>query len=242
MYKAILFSAVCAVLAVPLALQATRAATPQGQFAVEGAGLATCSAFVAARKSRGEFRSQVGAGAPDMETASGVDTYARFIGWVEGYLTATNRYAADTFDVAPWQTAELYGVIINDHCEKNPDERLYTVVMKMVTTLSDTRMKTPSEQVSLSVKGRGFTLYTEVVRRIKDALKQQGLYRGQVNETWDQDTQLAVAGYQAVVGLQDTGLPDPLTLWLLFSPQKTQLDAAKAAAEAKAAKAAKTTK
>jgi hypothetical protein len=236
MYKAILFSALCAVLTVPFALNATRAATAKGEFAVEGAGFATCSAFTAARKARGEFRTQAASkAAAEAEAVAGVDSYARFIGWIEGYLTATNRYMDDTFDVAPWQTAELYGVIIGDHCEKNPDERLYTVVMKMVTTLSDDRMKLPSEQVGLSIKGRGFTLYTEVIRRTQDALKKQSLYRGEVTGVWDQPTQLAVASYQAVVGLQDTGLPDPLTLWLLFSPQKTQADVAAANAAAKGA-------
>jgi hypothetical protein len=239
MYKGILWSAVCAALAVPLALDATRAATPQGEFAIEGAGLATCSAFVEARKSRSEFREQVSKGTPDSDTASAVDSYARFIGWIEGYLTATNRYVSDTFDIAPWQSAEMYGVIINDHCSKNPDERLYSVVMKMVTSLTDGRMKAPSEQVNLSIKGRGFTVYTEVIRRMQDALKKQNLYRGEVNGTWNEDTELAVAGYQAVVGLQDTGLPDPLTLWMLFSPKTTQADVAAAAAAAKAGKSAK---
>jgi hypothetical protein len=239
MYKAILFSALCAILTVPLALNATRAATPTGEFAIEGAGFATCSAFIAARKARTELRAEKA----DADAMAGVDSYARFIGWIEGYLTATNRYMADTFDVAPWQTPELYGVIVSDHCEKNPEERLYSVVMKMVTTMADDRMKAPSEQVGLSIKGRGFTLYTEVIRRTQDALKKQGLYRGEVNGTWDTDTQKGVAGYQAVVGLQDTGLPDPLTLWLLFSPAKTQADAIAATAAAKAAKStAKSTK
>lgn len=239
MYKAILLSAVCALLAVPVALDATRAATGTGEFAIEGAGFATCAAFTAARKARGELKTEMKGEKADPDLLSSVDSYARFIGWVEGYLTATNRYMPDTFDVAPWQTAELYGVIIGDHCDKNPEERLYTVVMKMVTTLSDDRMKAPSEQVGLSIKGRGFTLYTEVIRRTQDALKKQGLYRGEITGVWDPGTQKGVASYQAVVGLQDTGLPDPLTLWLLFSPQKTQADVAAAAA---AAKATKTTK
>lgn len=236
MYKAILLSAVCAILVVPIALDATRAATGTGEFAIEGAGFATCSAFTAARKARSEMKQPEKA---DPTALVGVDSYARFIGWVEGYLTATNRYMPDTFDVAPWQTAELYGVIIGEHCDKNPEERLYSVVMKMVTTLHDDRLKAPSEQVGLSIKGRGFTLYTEVIRRAQDALKKQGLFRGEVNGVWDQGTQKSVASYQAVVGLQDTGLPDPLTLWLLFSPQKSQADVAAAAA---ASKATKTTK
>lgn len=240
MHKALLLSTLCAVLAVPMALNATRAATPQGEFAIEGAGLATCSAFTAARKSRAEVKAQAeGKSEADMGAVASVDSFARFIGWVEGYLTATNRYMPDTFDIAPWQTPELYGVIFNEYCEKNPNEALYSVVMKMVTTLSETRLKAPSEQVRLTVKGRGFTIYTEVVTRAQDLLKKQGLYQGQVNGVWDKETELGVARYQAVVGLQSTGLPDPLTLWILFSPTKTQADVAAAAAAAKATKSTK---
>jgi hypothetical protein len=202
------------------------AATTQGRFAIEGAGLATCKAFTEARAQR----------SPDDKNAAAVDSYARFIGWVEGYLTGVNRYLGDTFDIAPWQTPELYGVIIGEHCEKNPNDRLFEVVQKMVVTLTNDRMKAPSDMVTLKFKDRNVSIYTEVVRRAQDELKKQNLYRGEVNGQWDEATQKSVAFYQAAVGLQDTGLPDPLTLWLLFSPQKNQLDAATAAAAAKAKK------
>jgi hypothetical protein len=208
------------------AIAGVHAATDQGRFAIEGAGLATCKAFTDARSQR----------SPDDKNAAAVDSYARFIGWVEGYLTGVNRYLGDTFDIAPWQTAELYGVIIGEHCDKNPNDRLFEVVQKMVVTLTNDRMKTPSDMVNLKFKDRGVSLYTEVIRRAQDELKKQGLYRGEVNGQWDEDTQKGVAFYQAAVGLQDTGLPDPLTLWLLFSPQKNQVDAASAAAAAKAKK------
>ena len=208
------------------AIAGVHAATPQGRFAIEGAGLATCKAFTEARNQR----------SPDDKNAAAVDSYARFIGWVEGYLTGVNRYLGDTFDIAPWQTPELYGVIIGEHCEKNPNDRLFEVVQKMVVTLTNDRMNSPSEMVTLKFKDRSVNIYTEVVRRAQDELKKQNLYRGEVNGQWDEATQKSVAFYQAAVGLQDTGLPDPLTLWLLFSPQKNQLDAATAAAAAKAKK------
>ena len=205
------------------AVAGVRAATENGRFAIEGAGLATCAAFTQARQAR----------SPDDKNAAAVDSYARFIGWVEGYLTGVNRYLGDTFDIAPWQSAELYGVIIGEHCEKNPNDRLFEVVQKMVITLTNDRLRAPSDMVNLKFKDRGVAIYTEVIRHAQDELKKQGLYRGEVNGQWDEATQKGVAFYQAAVGLQDTGLPDPLTLWLLFSPQKTQLDAAKAAAAAK---------
>ena len=90
------------------AVAGVHAATDNGRFAIEGAGLATCAAFTQARQARN----------PDDKNAAAVNSYARFIGWVEGYLTGVNRYLGDTFDIAPWQSAELYGVIIGEHCEK----------------------------------------------------------------------------------------------------------------------------
>ena len=217
----------CVIVVAGFVAWGVQAATTTGRFAIEGAGMATCSAFVEARKARtveGE------------KAQAGQDTYARFIGWVEGYLTGVNRYLDGTFDIAPWQTAELYGVIIGEHCEKNPNDRLFEVVQKMVVTLTPDRLKEPSAMVNLSIKGRGFAVYNEVIRRLQGALKTQGLYQGQVTGEWDEETQKGVTRYQAAVGLQDTGLPDPLTLWLLFSPQKNQLDAAAAAAAAKTKK------
>ena len=234
MYKAILCGAFCA-LVVPVAVDVTRAATSNGQFAIEGAGVATCSAFVAARKTRTDALPQRVPGAeaeakaksqPDADVQSGLDAYARFIGWVEGYLTGVNNYVGDTYDVAPWQSPELYGVIIGEHCEKNPDERLFSVVQKIAITLSETRLKQPSPSVRLESKGRTFILYEEVLRRTQEALKKQNLYPGVVNGQWNEATQHALAGYQALVGLEDTGLPDQLTLWLLFSPQVSQAEAA----------------
>jgi hypothetical protein len=213
------------------AIAGVHAATDNGRFAIEGAGLATCAAFTQARQARN----------PDDKAPASVDSYARFIGWVEGYLTGVNRYLGDTFDIAPWQSPELYGVIIGEHCEKNPNDRLFEVVQKMVITLTNDRLKQPSDMVNLKLKdnkgeNRAISIYTEVVRHAQDELKKQGLYRGEVNGQWDEATQKGVAFYQAAVGLQDTGLPDPLTLWLLFSPQKTQVDAAAAAAAAKTKK------
>jgi hypothetical protein len=238
MYKAILCSAVCAALAAPLAVNGTRAATSQGQFAIEGAGIATCSAFLTARQVRRNGASQepaagaqpaaapqptaaTDAGAksqPDADIHAGLDTYARFIGWVEGYLTGVNRYTGDTYDVAPWQMAELYGVIIAGHCEKNPNERLFEVVQKMAITMSATRLKAPSPLVRLDAKGRSFTLYEEVIRQVQQVLRRQNLYEGEANGQWSEDLQRSLGAYQVLVGLPDTGLPDQITLWLLFSP------------------------
>ncbi len=75
------------------AVVGVHAATDQGRFAIEGAGLATCAAFTQARQAR----------SPEDKNTGAVDSYARFIGWVEGYLTGVNRYLGYKFDFAPWK-------------------------------------------------------------------------------------------------------------------------------------------
>jgi hypothetical protein len=183
------------------------AETPDGRFAIEGAGLASCAAVAESRKER-------------------TDAYSRFVGWIEGYVTAANRYQPDTYDLAPWQTAELYGTIVEGYCQKNPQDRLFTVVQKLVIALNADRMKTPSEMVRLTAKNKAGkeidqAIYAEVLRRAQTELKKQGLYQGEVTGQFSGDTQKAIAFYQAAVGIEDTGLPNPLTLWLLFSPKIT---------------------
>ncbi len=202
--KVLLAAAFCMALA-PSAF----ADTAQGQFAIEGAGLAQCKAFTEAKTAKS-------------------DAFSRFVGWIEGYITASNRFTGDTFDLAPWQTPEIFGVILGDYCTKNPEERLFTVVQKLIVSLTETRLKTSSEQVVLTAKSKtapnqrplSLSIYTEVIRHAQQELKNQGLYQGNVTGVWSEDTQRAVSFYQVAVGLDDTGLPDPLTLWVLFSPQK----------------------
>ena len=56
-----------------------------GSFAVKGVGLSKCSAFVEVVKAK--------------ETA----TLSRYIGWVAGYISASNQHISNTFDLTPWQ-------------------------------------------------------------------------------------------------------------------------------------------
>ena len=215
MFRSVLRMTFGAFLVMAIAAPAAAADKVKGEFAIEGAGTATCLAFSAAKKARSAAKPE---SAETAKLRAEIDSYARFIGWVEGYLTATNRYVNDTYDIAPWQTAELYGVIIDQYCEKNPQDRLFTVVQKLVISLTPDRIKEPSEKVGLGAQGKVFPVYTEVIRRAQAELKKKGLYHGEVNGTYDDTTAKAVVDYQASVSVNKTGLPDALTLWLLFSP------------------------
>ncbi len=207
-------AALCAAAFVALASTSVRADSADGKFAIEGAGYATCAAFTAARNERS-----------DKAQNKPTDAYARFIGWIEGYLTAANRYNPDTFDLTPWQTAEIYGVIVGAYCEKHADTRLFAIVQQLVENLKPDRLKVPSEILTVVAKGpKGVTynIPVEVVRRAQEALKKQRLYQGEVNGQYDAATQKSFENFQAAVGVTVTGMPDPMTLWLLFSPPKSK--------------------
>src|SRR3972149_7601313 len=85
----VLFAVLCWALA-PLPAPAADA---EGRFAIEGVGIQTCKQFLEAR-------------------AAGSETYERFSGWLEGYLTAANRYAAGAYDIPPWEATEGLAVIL----------------------------------------------------------------------------------------------------------------------------------
>jgi hypothetical protein len=191
-------AALCAAVLSTLLASPTYASTSDGKFAVKGGGLASCAAFVEARKARS-------------------DAYSRFIGWVEGYVSAANRYEADTFDLAPYETAEIYGTIIGGHCAKNPEDHVFAVVQKLVVSLSKDRLRAPSDMLRVRGKDKVHVVAVEVVRRAQTALRKQNLYRGEITGAYDKPTQDSIGNFQAAVGVPVTGMPDPLTLWLLFS-------------------------
>jgi hypothetical protein len=191
-------AALCGAAMLALLVPPAHASSPDGQFAVKGGGLASCAAFVEARKARS-------------------DAYSRFIGWVEGYITAANRYEADTYDLAPFETAEIYGTILQGHCEKNPTDHVFGVVQRLVVSLNKDRLRVPSDMLRVASKDKVHVVAAEVVKRAQTVLKKQNLYRGEISGAYDKATQDSIGNFQAGVGVPVTGMPDPLTLWLLFS-------------------------
>lgn len=55
-----------------------------------------------------------------------------------------------------------------------------------------------------------------VVRRTQEALKQKGLYAGEVDGVFDEATMRAVGDYQAQHGIVASGVPTPETRKALF--------------------------
>lgn len=175
------------------------AADKDNAFAPKGAGMLSCEAFVKIAESKG----------PDA---------ARMLGWIEGYITAVNQTAADTYDVAPWQPAELLGDVILNHCRKNPKDSVFAVNRALISSLAKDRLTTKSEIIEIKEGDAKGAMYAETLKRAQVALKDKGVFSGTADGKWGGKTRDALKAFQKKEGIQETGLPDAYTLVRLFQP------------------------
>lgn len=177
-----------------------RANDDSNRFAVEGAGRLDCATFTRARVDRGSAE------------------YQRMIGFVEGYLSAANRYEPNTFDLSPWHNAAAFDLILEKHCSDNPQETIVSVIQKMVGALRPVRVAEFSPLVEVgSGENRAF-VYETILRRAQAALRNRGLYQGEEDGKFSPQMRDALLAYQRSSDLYETGVPDPATLWTLLNP------------------------
>jgi len=199
--KRISFLLLCCLLVPATALGADK----DGRFAVKGAGLGNCQAFVAAHKDK-------------------TNAYFVFGGWLDGYMTAVNKYSSDTFDIVSWESTELLAALINNHCQKNPNDNYFRVVDSMLVLLKEDRLRESSPLVSAEVDDRTVKVYRSTLRRIQLALRDLGHYDGAVDGQFGPKTQAAIAAYQKSQGMEPSGLPLQLTLLKLLRPSSGETD------------------
>ncbi len=171
-----------------------------GQFAVEGAGRLSCSTFNQAKDDKGSAE------------------YQRIIGFIEGFLSAANRYEPNTFDLSPWHNAAAFDLILAKHCAENPDDIMVSVVQKMVGALRPVRVAQFSPMVEVgSGENRAF-VYKTIMKRAQAALRSQGLFNGSEDGEFSPQMRDALLAFQRKSDLYQTGVPDPATLWTLLNP------------------------
>ncbi len=170
------------------------------QFAVEGSGRISCTQFNTAYQNQ--------------ESAE----YQRLIGFVDGYLTAANRYEPNTFDLSPWHNSVAFGLILNKHCVAHPEDTLVSTLQRMVTSFLPIRLARFSQLVEVGDEKYKTVVYDAILRRAQGVLKLRGLYKGEEDGKFTPAVREAFKVFQSQNGLTPTGIPDPATLWTLLNP------------------------
>jgi len=173
------------------------AADSANRYSIRGAGLLTCKNYVIEREKKS-------------------DAYFMIGGWIDGIITGINQYAANTYDVTSFESTELLALIIQRHCEKNPEDRLYSVINTIFSSLHEDRIKHGSALVAVKVDDKQTHLYRELIRRIQQALTKRKLYAGKANGQFTPALEKAIKSFQQRKKMKPTGFPDQSTLWRLL--------------------------
>ena len=173
------------------------AADSQGNFAMKGAGFLPCQVFVTERESKSNVYYMIG-------------------GWLEGFISAHNKYVDGTYDIASFESLELLLWVIDKHCRSNPDDRLYSVVNSIIIQLSPDRLQKRSRKLDIKSGQRSTALYQTTIRRMQARLTELGLYKDDVDGRYTEATESALMAFQSDNDLEMTGFPDQTTLWRLL--------------------------
>lgn len=168
-------------------------ADSDGRFMVKGAGTATCADFVAAHAER----------RPELPA---------YTGWIEGYLSAVNRYETETYDLAPWQSTELLAGSMLRYCERNPAQNFHEAAARLTRELRSARLRQHSDIVQARAGDATLLLYADTLTQVQHRLREHGHAQVQANGAFDEATRLALAEFQRENELTPTGLPDQPTL------------------------------
>lgn len=175
------------------------AGTKTGQFAVEDGGRAKCQLFIKARSEKSL-------------------SYGRYLGFIEGYLTAANRYEPNTFDLTPWHSVEAFGLIVDQHCRKNPQDSLVEVAQRLVIAMQPFRLADFSKLVEVQQGSHSAIVYETILKRAQAELHRRGLYKGAIDGNYSPQMKTAVQEFQSFAKLDPSGVPDAVTLWVLLNP------------------------
>ncbi|MFW5680732.1 MAG: peptidoglycan-binding domain-containing protein [Pseudomonadota bacterium] len=173
------------------------AADAEGRFAGHGPGIARCDQMLEA----------IAVDGPDRPL---------YMGWIAGFLTATNAYKAQTYDVAPWQPVEFVANVVVEQCSRNPEAAVTEVALAVVEQLAADRLQSSSPVSTVSHGGREVAIYREVMRQAQARLTDLGHYDGGIDGAYGPRTRQALEAFQRSRGVPVTGLPDDATLLALF--------------------------
>lgn len=180
-----------------LQVAGVRAADEAGRFAVRNAGMSTCDKFLEEKEKR----------SPALNL---------YMGWIDGYISAANQFTKENFDLIAWGNTPFLATLLENHCRNHPVERFYVAVNKLVASLSSGRLKTHSELIETRHQDKKTYLYQSVLLDVQQRLKNEGHYTGAPDGVFDDETRLALEKYQKAKNIQVTGLPDQLTLYLIY--------------------------
>ncbi len=172
-----------------------------GAYAPKGVGLLSCEQVLKAAEKEDE----------KLKVATALAN------WLDGYVTAQNLGLGSTYDVASWTSTPFMVELIGSQCSKVPQARIAQVAQELMGFLGPTRLQAKSEVVEIKEGDKKGLIYAETLKRAQQTLKDGGHLNATPDGKWGSKTKDGFKAFQKKEGLQETGLPDSLTLLRLFA-------------------------
>ena len=176
----------------------SHAADANGNFSIEGAGVAPCKRVTQAFKEQGK-------------------EYFIYGGWIEGYISAVNATREDTFDMTPWQSTQLVYYAVTQYCSNNNNANLHNAVSQVVNSLQEERIIKGGKFVAIQVGKQKTVLQESIIKRIQQKLLELKLYNANLDGDFTDKLKESIKAYQKSLELEANGFPDQRTLLKLFA-------------------------
>lgn len=157
-----------------------QAADSGGQFAVRGIGSYDCKTVL------GQFNSE--------DEATRNEARQIYTAWISGYLTATNRLSADTFDSFPAVYDSPVLALVLGHCSKNPELMFEQALAGLAAALQP--MRVVSQSPLAEAADDRLVLRQETVRKVQQKLIDMGLLEGKADGVFGKASEQALRAFQ----------------------------------------------
>lgn len=181
-----------------LAMPSVQAADAKGNYALHGIGALPCGELVTRIKQEATSREQLAA-------------------WLLGYISATNRLGAKTYDVLPAQQVGVLAELVGNVCGTSPRSLVETAAFSVLKTFEALRATAESPLVTASANGKSVALRKASLVAVQESLIQRKLFRAKANGEFGKATEQALRDFQKSEGLAETGLPDLVTMLRLLA-------------------------
>jgi len=180
-------------------LHPVAAADLSGSYGVKGAGASSCKDFV---------------NAFDEQSPAMLRNYA---GWIDGFVTATNRSTTHVFDIAPWQSTQMLVSALARYCRNSPELSFHRAILAMTQKLEQEGLESASVAIVAKHRGKAVVVYQAVLDDVRKELVGRGFLATTPQGPFDEHTMKALGEFQRDAGIAVTGLPDQFTLVRLFT-------------------------
>ncbi|EEY24739.1 conserved hypothetical protein [Brucella sp. F5/99] len=182
--------------------QSASPATSDGSFAVRGIGAQPCKVINETAQDKVP---------DDLVQLSGA--------WIAGYVSQYNRSTANLYEAMPIVDNQVLGRMAIHLCQSNPDLLFEGIAATLVRLFFRMSLPKNSPVLEISYDKKTTLVRRAVLRLAQDELIKLGyLTDSDADGEYGPLTRFALTKFQQAKGIQQTGLPDSVTLVRLFIP------------------------